>query len=66
MGKSNNQNTQSRRSFLKGLSIGVVGASVLSLVLGRTISHRSGRNSSQPRFAKGSIFTPAKNDPDKT
>ncbi len=65
MEKNDSQNTQSRRSFLKGLSIGVVGASVLSLLLGRTISSRSGGNR-QPRFAKGSIFTPAKNDPDKT
>ncbi len=65
MGKGDNQNTQSRRSFLKGLSIGVLGASVLGLVIGRAISSDPARQR-RPRFAKGSIFTPAKNDHDRT
>ncbi len=47
----------SRRSFLKGIPIGIAGAFALTALVGR-FGQRSQDN--YPTFPEGSIFTPAK------
>jgi len=53
-------NKFSRRSFLKGLPLGLLGVSALGLLSGKMISSAANRNA--PKFKKGSIFTPRDSD----
>lgn len=46
----------SRRTFLKGLPIGILGAAAMSLVASKMISSASNRR--LPASKKGSIFSP--------
>ncbi len=49
----------SRRSFLKGVPLGIAGAFVLSSI-SRGLFSRSQESDQYPTFPDGSIFTPAK------
>tara|TARA_B000000437_G_C11592333_1_gene283900 strand:+ start:203 stop:382 length:180 start_codon:yes stop_codon:yes gene_type:complete len=53
-------NKVSRRSFLKGLPLGLLGVSAIGLFSGKMIS--SAANRKAPKFKKGSIFTPRDSD----
>ena len=57
--KPNAKRSYSRRQFLKGVPIGVAGAAAVGLIVGRFLPS-SFRRRRPPVFAKGSIFTPAK------
>ncbi|MEE2884108.1 MAG: hypothetical protein VX701_00215 [Chloroflexota bacterium] len=47
----------SRRSFLKGLPVGIIGAISLG-VLSRNLFSKRSRGQGSPEFAKDSIFRP--------
>ncbi len=52
----------SRRSFLKGIPVGIASVAVISALGGRLTA---GRKASQyPKFPEGSIFTPDKRHTD--
>jgi hypothetical protein len=49
----------SRRSFLKGIPLGIAGAFVLGSI-SRSLFSKSQESDQYPSFPEGSIFTPAK------
>ena len=49
----------SRRSFLKGVPLGIAGAFAISAVMGRFLPSRLISRRGRPSFPKDSIFRPA-------
>ena len=56
----------SRRSFLKGLPLGIAGALLAGMVSRRILGAGIGRFRRPPVFSKGSIFAPFKDRQGKT
>ena len=58
--------TYTRRSFLKGLPLGIAGALLAGVVSRRLLGAGLGRIRRPSVFSKGSIFSPARDRQEKT
>ncbi len=64
--KPQEKRTYTRRSFLKGLPIGIAGTLLVGMVSRRLLGAGLGRIRRQQVLPKGSIFSPARDRRDKT